>query len=491
MGKVKAAALTVIFTVILAVLCALCVMPEFTIPFTIGGNVKDYNSVLKVMSLDSNLGGGYYTYYYPEGVVSSSEYQAEYDAKMNISESEAEDYAADYIEYGSIYLEKSVWNDSSDGADEEFIQSFDKAVDVICQRYEALELDYLKIEVVDDYSIRIEVSSEVESPATVFSVMAASGDFTLRHSSKNLPLLRPTKLYGMNTYFKSVSSKSSGSTPYVRFSMTDTGRNKFTDITAAIADNDDSTLYFYVGETTLISLSVTETISQSNLYISGYTDATLAKSVAAVFDSCLNEEDIIDIDFVLGDTHTFESIIGENAVNAVYIGVGVAMLAMFVYSVIRFRGMGAAHIYGFLSYMVVTVMCVGLIESIQLSYGGILAVILGGVLLTISNYYIFAKIKEHFMSGKRIVTSIKTGYKECLAGVIDVHVVLILASLVLYFVGISEISMFGVTFAIAALVSGVSSLLLTRFYFAMLMGNVKNQFKFCNFKREVTDDEDE
>lgn len=491
MGKVKSAVFTVIFTIILAVLCAMCLAPEFTIPFNIGGNVKDYNSVLKVMSLDSNLGGGYYTYYYPEGVISSSEYHAEYEAKMNISESEAEKYAADYIEYGSIYLEKSVWNDSSDGADEEFIQSFGKAVDVICQRYEALDLDYLKIEVVDDYSVRIEVSSEVGSPATVFSVMASSGDFTLRHSSKNLPLLRPTKLYGMDTYFKSVSSRVSSSTPYVGFSMTDAGRKKFADITAAVADNDDSTLYFYVGETSLISLSVTETISQSTLYISGYTDAMLASSVAAVFDSCLNEDDIIDIDFVLGDTNAFESVVGENAVNAVYIGVGLAMLAMFVYSVLRFRGMGAAHIYGFISYMVVTVMCIGLIESIQLSYGGILAVILGGVLLTASNYYIFARIKEHFMSGKRVVASVKTGYKECLAGVIDVHILLILASLVLFFVGISEISMFGITFAIASLVSGVSSLLLTRFYFAMLMGNVRNQFKFCNFRREVTDDEDE
>lgn len=93
MGKIKSAVFTVIFTIVIAVLCAMCVVPTFTLPFNVNGSVSEYRSVLSVMNLDSDLGGGYYSVYYPEGVISASEYEAEYASKKAVSEDLAADYA--------------------------------------------------------------------------------------------------------------------------------------------------------------------------------------------------------------------------------------------------------------------------------------------------------------------------------------------------------------------------------------------------------------
>ncbi len=347
------------------------------------------------------------------------------------------------------------------------------------------------MEVADDYTIRVELSTQVSDPSTVFALLSYSGDFTLRTSTRTLPLLRPTNNYGMDTYFKKVSVRTSSGSPYVKFALTCTVKDKVSSFfESVVADEEDPTLYFYVGENSIISLSLTEAITDSVLYVSGYDDALTAQCVAVLFNSCINDE-TVNLEFTVDSISTAEPLMSEDMPTALYIGFGVCMLAMFIYSVIRYRGIGAAHIYGFLSYMICAVMCVSLIESVQLSLGGVLAVMLGGVLMTVSNYYMFGNVKAEFDSGKRIVASVKEGYKKSLAPVIDVHVVLLVLSGILYFAGISSVSLFGATFALCTIISAACSLALTRFYWAMLMGNVKNQFKFCHFKREVTDDDDE
>lgn len=487
MGKIKSAVFTIIFTVVIAVLCAMCVVPTFTLPFNINGSVSEYRSVLSVMNLDSDMGGGYYSVYYPEGVISSSEYEAEYASKKAVSEDLAADYAADYVKHGALYLNADIVENGD--ADAEFKQDFEDAVQIIVDRYEALDLDYVKIDVADDYSVRIELSSEISDPDSVFSILAASGDFTLSHSSSTLPLLKPTRNYPMNTYFKKVSTRVSGDTPYVRFYLTDEGRSKVKSISNTVAaDEDDQVLYFCVGDVSVISLTVDGIIDSDELYLSGYEEELSAKCVASLMNSCINGN-TVELSMTVGETNSFDSVMGENIDTVVYIAVGIAMLAVCVYSALRYKGIGAAHIYGFLSYAICAIMCVSLIETVYLSLGGVIAVILGGVLMCLSNYYIFGNVKSEFENGKRISASMKEGYKKSLATLIDIHIILVIASGLMYFVGISALSMFGAIMAICTIISA-ACVALTCFYWLMLMGNVKNQFKFCNFKREVIDDED-
>ena len=91
MGKKKSIVLMVLLTIVIVVLCAITVVPSFTIP----GTVKIWNPVVKQYDLGADLDGGYYAYYYPTGVISETEYKNLDDADK-----------ADYQNHKGLYLNK-------------------------------------------------------------------------------------------------------------------------------------------------------------------------------------------------------------------------------------------------------------------------------------------------------------------------------------------------------------------------------------------------
>lgn len=487
MGKKKSVALVIVFTVIIAFLIAMCVVPTFTLPFDVNGSIKEYNSVLNVMSYDSRLGGGYYSIFYPEGVISKSEYESTYEAKKAVSEKSAEEYAADYTAHGSLYLNKDIVENGD--ADADFKEDFEKMTRVICARFDAMDLNYLSVDILDDYSIRVEVSSEVTSPDTVFGVLSAGGEFTISGASRTLPYM-PANRHTMDYFIKSVSVASSSGSYYVKMDFTDEGRTLFNTVSTTIAaDEDDQTINFNVGENAVISFSLDEGLDQSSLYISGYTDYLTAKAVAVLFDSCLDEDDVLEADMNAATTRTVE-VESDDMMKYVYLAFGIVILVTAVLSVIKYRGMGVAHIYGFLSYLIIAIMIVSLAGYMYLSASGILAIFLGFLLTAVSNFYYFTNIRKEFESGKRIEAAVKEAYKKSVLPLVDIYAVLIIASIFMMTVGTAALKVFGQVLLFSLISAGASSILLTRFYLAFFMGAVKDKFKFCNFEREVDDDED-
>jgi len=488
MGKKKSVALTIVFTVIIAFLIAMCVVPSFTLPFSVNGSIKEYNSVLNVISYDSQLGGGYYSIFYPEGVIPQDEYEAEYEAKKAVSEKSAEEYAAKYTKHGALYLEDDIVENGD--ADESFKEDFNRMVRVVSARFEAMELKYLRVDIVDDYALRIEVSNEVTSPDTVFGVLSASGDFTIAHSSRSLPYF-PANRHSMGYFISSVTYAESGGSPYVKINFTSDGRTLFKSVSSIISsDEDDTNINFNVGGTTVVSFSLDSSIDQDYLYISGYTDTKAAKAVAVLFNSCLNEDDIIDFGINAATTRTVSSSMGDEAITLVYVAFGAVILFLAVFSVIKYRGLGVANIYGFLSYLIIVIMIIGLVGYISVSAGAILAIMLALILTSGSNFYMFGCIRKEFESGKRVESAVKDGYKKAILPLVDIYVVLIASAIFMIFVGTAALSVFAQTLVFALISAAASSILLTRFYVAMLMGTAKDKFKFCKFAREVDDDED-
>ena len=70
MGKKKSAALIVLITIVLVGLLFLSITPTF--PVT---SPNSFRSLLSIVDLGRDLDGGYYTVYYPEGVISKAEYE--------------------------------------------------------------------------------------------------------------------------------------------------------------------------------------------------------------------------------------------------------------------------------------------------------------------------------------------------------------------------------------------------------------------------------
>ncbi len=194
MGKVKSAIFIAFYTLLIAVLGFVCF-----VSFPYGqNNLHKFNSVLSLTQKDADLGapygsgdgylgGGYVGVYYPEGVVSAQEYEenlagyealvasyteqvevetnavkkAELENRLEEATETYEEYKANYVAYGNaLYLFKG--DDDADGIvgednlpTEEFKASFTAARDTIVNRYARLRQDGVRVDVQDDYAIRV------------------------------------------------------------------------------------------------------------------------------------------------------------------------------------------------------------------------------------------------------------------------------------------------------------------------------------------------
>ena len=225
MGKKKSVVLLTLLTIVIVALCAMIVVPSFELPFLWNGAVSNWNPVVKTYDLDANLGGGYYTYYYPEGVISEVEYQKEYESR---SEDKQEEYENSYTPYKGLYLS----TDSDDGVVEEtengyvvtdsFKESFEAAKKEISSRYEKRGDSSFRVSVVDDYALRIELPVSDTAAGTAFSYFSYTGEFTLYDGTNTV--LEASKDESPKDYIKGFSPKKNGDSTYIQVKLTDEGR---------------------------------------------------------------------------------------------------------------------------------------------------------------------------------------------------------------------------------------------------------------------------
>ena len=96
MGKKKSVALMVLLTIVIIALCAITAFPAFSVP----GTVEKWNPAVLQYDFGADLSGGYYAYYYPEGVKTETEYN-------NLDAEEQKGYT---LHEGGLYLS----NDNAD-----------------------------------------------------------------------------------------------------------------------------------------------------------------------------------------------------------------------------------------------------------------------------------------------------------------------------------------------------------------------------------------
>ena len=186
---------------------------------------------------------------------------------------------------------------------------------------------------------------------------------------------------------------------------------------------------------------------------------------------------------------TYEPTMGTNAALIITVAFGVFILAMIVYSLIRYKGMGLAHVYGFLTYALLFIVCIALIPAIRVDIVGVAAIALSAAVMVFFNMYAFRNIREEFASGKTLTASIKAGFRRSLAFTIDAHIVLALMALLLYLISTATVRFAALIFLIGTLLSAACTLAVTRFFLYMFLAQPKNKLAFCNLKREETEDE--
>lgn len=513
MGKIKSAICLTLITLVIAVLCVTCFVP-FPVAWaekTDGTKVvKDYFNPLinwadKTADFGNYLyggesagyvGGSYSVVLYPDGVISAEEYE---DDRAELEGEEKTDYEGKYVAYanGSLYLEKETVTDGGETPSEEFLAAFEDQVTLLRARFEALDSEGLTMEVRDGLTVRVTLPTSLSASVAAFLYFSYMGDLTVSYgtSSDAASATQILPEAGKNAgpigdYIKGASARTANGTAYVLVDFTDKGldivRNRTSD-----AASTAGYLFLRVGDETIVNLSVSTQIDD-DLYISGSYTSDSATIVATTIDTALRYGGS-DFGMTMGELHQVPANFGSlgklSALNLFYIAFGVCFLAMAAFFLIRYGRLGFAHLYSYLIFLVLTVVCFWAIP-IPLGVGAFFAFALASALLCVSNAVAYEYVRKEYMLGKMMAFSVKTGYRKSFWHIFDLHIVLLAVGLLTWLIALSELSAFALAFTLCVLFSGICSLAINRFMWYIMMPFAKDAGKFCHFKREEVDDDD-
>ena len=501
MSKVKSAICLVLMTLLVAGLCLICFV-SFPV-----SDISTFNSILTMTEKDADLGmayggkddgserylgGGYSVVYYPEGVISAEEYEATLGGKEN--EADKTKYAEKYGKVGSLYFEKDKIKLEDGKPNETFAADFQNAAELVTERYERLYKEDIRVSVLDDYTIRVFAPTSYVSCFTYFSytddLVIKSGSGSDASSATQIMPATERKDDVIGDYVKSAGTRSGmNGISAVTIDLTEKGRAALLSATEAATEEASVTIFFMVGENTILRMGTSQPLDESSLTISSETMTEMeAKTSAILIDTTLNSVST-DLTFKIADQTAYHAQYGENALMMLYIVYAALTLVMLVFFFVRYRLLAFAHLYTYLLFVCASVLCVWAIPFLTLSAETFTAFLLTSVLLCISDAVTFENVRKEYALGKTMTSSVKTGYKKCLWKIFDLHIVLALIGFFTFFVALPPFSSFAFVFGLTAVFSGLGALIVNRFNWAILMAYTPKKGAFCNFKREEVEDE--
>ena len=509
MGKKKSVMLMVLLTIVIIALSVVTLFP----PVSFG--VKDWNPVTLQFDLGADLGGGYYAYYYPEGVISETDYKADLpEVEEGNAESQKayDEYVESYLQHGSLYLE----TDPDKGLVEEdgtisqsFSESFEKTANEIVARFAKKQYSDYRVSIVDDYAIRVELpasaydseNTAVDGVASTLTMFGNLGAVELQKSGQ--PIDEMKKGAKASDLIESVSVKTKYKTAYLSIEFTSEGKDMLENEqeslspapTSSAADTSSLvSIDVMIGGEKLVSIYSDSIMDDKEVRIMP-TDTVYAdylETVEILLDSALEiEVDEYDVALTTSALRSFEPVYGENVLTYLYIALGVILLALLVLPVCRTGRFGGVSVYGNLSYLIITAMCFAFINRgvFEITLGSVLVFLGGLVLMNVLQAMIYRAIKTEFMLGKTVESSVKGGYKKTLWGIVDIYVVLALAAIAFLF-GAPSLHTLGLQALICVAAAAFGNLLWNRAINYTFLSASKNKYKYFRFVREDDDDDE-
>lgn len=491
MGKIKSAVITAILVAAIVVL-ALFATISCTVPGSNG--VKRYNSFVSSIHLGADLTGNAYTVLYPDGVISAADYVFGIpDADED--EEKYNEYVERYASYGSVYIDGEVYDNADAVA--ELKENVKKDASVLTSRFGAMGYTSYSVSVQDDYTIKVTVptnftySAYKEYDQTAYSEETArientitrltySGELSLRDADGKT--LTPIK-DDVTTYFNGFKYYAIGGSYAIKVNLTSTGKDK---IAAIVANSsEDDAIGFYVGDDQAISLTVDSSMgSGKSFYISG-SDSDYARDFAVILDSVASGQ-ILSVEYGSDFEVVYAtSALGENAAIFLAVALLLVVLAVIVASVVKYKKLGLVNAIIVLMYALTIIIALMLLE-IQLTLAGAITAALGLALLTGSNFALFEAVRKETKKGKTMPASVKSGYKSIFSTILDLHIILVVASIIVALVCVGELAACGFIFFIATVASYILYWF-TRLMWYVISSPVRDKFAFGGYKREVVE----
>ncbi|MBE7077602.1 MAG: hypothetical protein E7377_02720 [Clostridiales bacterium] len=510
MGKKKSIVLMVLLTIVIVVLCAITVVPSFTIPGT--GKVKIWKPAVMQYDLGTDLDGGYYAYYYPQGIISEAEYKTNLEmleaaveaaAEGDKAEKEQElaDYQADYVAHGGLYLstdlETGILEDDKKTVKKDFIEAFDEVLAEIVSRYEQKNYADYRVSVVDDYAIRVQLpSSETSAENSAFqnisntvALFSQTGELEIKMGDA---LVDERAEYEVNEIIKSFSVDTKYEVAYIKVKFTEVGK----DMLKAYEDaTGEDKLKITLGDETVMEITAADHIDGRYAVrypVANESEIGYVETMAILLNSAL-EKGGYEIEFrdvASSEIRTFEPVYGGNTLTLLYIALAAVIVAVIVAAIVALGGFGVASAYSTVSYLIVAGLCFAFITGgvFEFSLGTVFVFVMGLALMNVLNAHVYNAIKTEIALGKTVESSVKGGYKKTIFGIVDIYAVLVLGAVALL-IGAAGLHTLALQALICIVTGAFCNLLWTRIISYLLMSASKDKYKYFRCVREDDDDE--
>lgn len=513
MGKRKSTVLMVLLTIVIVALCALTIFPSFAIP----GTVKIWNPAVMQYDTGADLGGGYYAYYYPVGVISETEYKelSEEDQATYVQYLDKGVYLKDDVDYGVIAgLEI---DENENGVSDEFEAEFQKAVDEISARYAKKGYSDYRVSVVDDLVVRVQVPASgatkektaFENACATFGLFAETGAMTITLSDSEVSQLDDVD-GDLTKIVKEFSVYENYDVAFIKATFTDLGKKMLDEFTYAVktAENTSSssssseevTLKFMIGDEAVITLNsdsldqgVITTKDEMEYPVANASEKAYVETLVVLLNSALHNADGFEVEFETIPTsqvRTYGSVFGENTQLLLYIAMFVVIVALIAYAVVTMGRFGIVGGYATVSYLIITGLCFAFIAAgaYEITLGTALVFLVGLVLMNVVHAYTYKAIKTEAGLGKTIDSSVKSGYNKTLWPTVDVYAVLLLGAVALL-IGAAGLQTLATQAIICIVTAAFCNLLWTRVINYLFLGASKNKYTYFRVVREDNDDE--
>ncbi|MCE2517360.1 MAG: protein translocase subunit SecD [Alphaproteobacteria bacterium] len=153
--------------------------------------------------------------------------------------------------------------------------------------------------------------------------------------------------------------------------------------------------------------------------------------------------------------------LGSDSIEAGKIASIIGLIAVVIFMVASYGQFGVLAVVALTINIIILVAALSAINA-TLTLPGIAGIVLTIGMAVDANVLIFERIREDLKRGKKIVSSVNSGFKQATATIIDANLTTLAAAFCLYLLGSGPIKGFSVTLAIGVLTSMFTAVMVTR-----------------------------
>ncbi len=212
-------------------------------------------------------------------------------------------------------------------------------------------------------------------------------------------------------------------------------------------------------------------VSEPQIIIEG--DHEIRVQFAGVSDTqkarqILNSEDNLPLKLTEKYSYTVGGVLGDAALKQTFHAGIIALVLIFAFMLIFYRGVGAIACFTVICYLWLMVSVFNMLNA-TLSLAAVITFVLGMGIAVDANIIAYERIKEELRKGKSIETALKDGEHNAFRNIMYPNIATLIAGVVLFLVGIGPIRGFSLTLILSVLISIATNVFLSRTVLSLLV----------------------